>query len=119
MGSSAALLNLVVFFPLLLAVVVAVTPRSMSRGIAVIGSWLNFLISLGLLSVFDASKNADFQLRTIVQWIPQFGVQYKVGIDGIGLVLVLLTTLLSAVATMSSWTAITHRVKEYYVFILL
>jgi NADH-quinone oxidoreductase subunit M len=113
------LLNVVLYLPLALALIVAVMPRTMARHVAIAGSWANFVVSLGLLSGFNASNNAEFQLVTRLPWIPQFGVQYLVGVDGISLVLVLLTTLLSAIATMSSFSAIEHRQKEYYVFLLL
>jgi NADH-quinone oxidoreductase subunit M len=54
-----------------------------------------------------------------VAWIKQFHVQYKTGVDGISLLLILLTTLLSAIAILASYTSIQNRVKEYYAFLLL
>ena len=53
------------------------------------------------------------------KWIPQLGVDYFVGVDGISLLLVLLTTLLGFIAILSSWSAIKTRVKEYYIFMLI
>ncbi len=52
-------------------------------------------------------------------WIESLGVRYIVGVDGISMLLVLLTTLLGFLAILSSWTAITERVREYYAFLLL
>ena len=54
-----------------------------------------------------------------IPWIPDWGISYQVGIDGISLFLVLLTTFLTPLAILSSWTAITKKIKEYMVFMLL
>src|SRR5437762_3277963 len=121
--NSSGILNAVLYLPLAAAVIIAFLPREQHGWIkagSLTASVATFILSLSLLSpdAFDVSKNADFQLVTAVPWIPQFNVQYKIGVDGIGLVLVLLTTLLSAVAILSSWDAIHERVKEYYVFLL-
>ncbi len=119
---SAALLNLVLFFPLVGAVVLAFLPKEQT-GIFKLGALataiLTFLFSLGLLGGFNADRNGEYQLLTAVPWLPQFNVQYKVGVDGISLVLVLLTTLLSVIAILASFEAVTERVKEYYIFLLL
>ena len=53
------------------------------------------------------------------QWIPSLGIQYHVGIDGISLFLVLLTTVLTPIAILSSWNSIEKRVREYYLFMLM
>ena len=52
-------------------------------------------------------------------WIPSLGASYHIGIDGLGLLLVMLTTLLGFIAILSSWNAINERLKEYYAFFLL
>ena len=52
-------------------------------------------------------------------WIPSIGVQYFFGVDGISALLILLTTLLGQISILSSWTAITDRVRQFYVFLLL
>jgi NADH-quinone oxidoreductase subunit M len=53
------------------------------------------------------------QFEQSVQWIPSLGIQYHVGIDGISLFLVLLTTVLTPIAILSSWNSIENRVREY------
>ena len=119
---SSSTLNLVVFFPALAALFVALLPKDQHgwiKGSALIASFATLFLSLTLLGEFRTTDNATFQLLTEVQWIPQFGVQYKIGVDGISLMLLLLTTLLSAIAIWSSWNSITERVKEYYIFMLL
>jgi len=81
-------------------------------------SLLGFLLSLPLWFSFDRSADG-FQFVEKVSWIPSIGVQYFFGADGISALLILLTTLLGFIAVLSSWTAITDRVRQYYVFLLL
>src|SRR5512141_3232095 len=76
-----------------------------------------FLVSLPLAFQFDRTK--DFQFEEKAAWIPTIGANYHIGIDGLGLVLVMLTTLIGVVAILSSWRAIEDRLKEYYAFLLL
>ena len=61
----------------------------------------------------------DWQFVERLQWIPSIGAEYHLGVDGFSSLLILLATLMGFLAIMSSWTAITERVKEYYVFLLL
>ncbi|HWM91819.1 MAG TPA: NADH-quinone oxidoreductase subunit M, partial [Thermoanaerobaculia bacterium] len=80
---------------------------------------LDFLLSLPLWFTFDRD-GALFQfVEGPFEWIPSIGVDYHFGIDGMALLLVLLTTLLGVLAFVSSWSAIHHREKEYYIFMLL
>jgi len=79
---------------------------------------LGFLVSLPLWFWFDRGKDG-FQFVERASWIPSIGVQYLFGVDGISTLLILLTTLLGFIAILSSWTAITDRVRQYYVFLLL
>jgi len=88
--------------------------RKFATGIVV----LDFLISLPLWFAFDPHGEL-FQFRESHSWIDSIGVRYEFGIDGIALLLVLLTTLLGVLAFVSSWSAIHEREKEYYVFLLL
>jgi NADH-quinone oxidoreductase subunit M len=79
---------------------------------------VGFLVSLPLWPWFDRSRDG-FQFVEKADWIPSIGVTYFFGVDGIATLLVLMTTLLGFVAILSSWTAITERVRPYYVFLLL
>jgi NADH-quinone oxidoreductase subunit M len=88
------------------------------RNIALIVSLLTLLLSLPLFSNFDSSS-PGMQFEQSVPWIPSLGVQYHVGIDGISLFLVLLTTVLTPIAILSSWNSIEKRVREYYLFMLM
>ncbi|MFQ5598807.1 MAG: NADH-quinone oxidoreductase subunit M [Nitrospiria bacterium] len=80
-------------------------------------SIVTMLISFLLIPAFDATK-ADMQFVEKLDWIPSLGVQYFFGIDGISLLLIILTTIISAIAVVSSFSAIQDRIKEYYVAIL-
>src|SRR5262249_2675958 len=84
-----------------------------SNAVALFG----FGVSLFLVFGFDSHK--DFQFVEKARWIPTIGASYHIGIDGLGLLLVMLTTLLGFLALLSSWNAIQDRLKEYYAFFLL
>lgn len=79
---------------------------------------LDFLLSVWLFIIFDG-RSLDFQFIERYLWIPIWKVHYQVGVDGISLLLVMLTTLLGPVVILSSWSAIKERVKEYHMFMLL
>jgi NADH-quinone oxidoreductase subunit M len=80
---------------------------------------IGFLISLPLWFWFERESDKPFQFIEKADWIPGIGVSYHFGVDGISVLLILLTTLLGTIAILSSWTAITQRVRQYYVFLLL
>jgi len=114
------ILSLVVFAPLIGALVLLLVPGDNHRAIrwiALLASLVSFALSLLLLGYDPAG--AEFQFREDLPWIEAFGMRYTLGVDGLSLVLVLLTTLLSAVAIFYSWEPIQQRVKEYYVALLL
>jgi NADH-quinone oxidoreductase subunit M len=113
-------LSLVVFTPLIGAVLLALVPGTahrLIRWIALLTALVTFGLSVTLLG-YDPG-GAEFQFREDVPWIEAFGMRYTLGVDGMSAVLVLLTTVLSAVAIFYSWEPITRRVKEYYVALLL
>ncbi|HLO01411.1 MAG TPA: NADH-quinone oxidoreductase subunit M, partial [Pyrinomonadaceae bacterium] len=88
------------------------------RWIALIVSVLDFALSLLLLRGAGAATK-DFRFVEDVLWIGSIGAHYHLGIDGISLWLVLLTTLLMPIAILSSWTAIQKRQLSYYMFLQL
>jgi len=79
---------------------------------------LDFALSIPLWFLYKPD-GAEFQFATQAKWIPSVGVQYLFGVDGFAVLLILLTTLLGCISVYSSFTAITDRQKEYYVFLLL
>ena len=114
------ILSIVLFTPLVGLLVLLFIPSSNARAIkwfANATAFVGFLVSLPLVFQFDRTK--DFQFVEKASWIPTLGATYHIGIDGLGLLLVMLTTLLGFIAILSSWNAITDRLKEYYCFFLL
>src|SRR3989442_7326046 len=92
--------------------------ESHHRWIALGFTTLAFLASLFLIKGAGGGV-AAFRLEENYPWIASIGAHYHVGVDGISLWLVLLTTLLMPIAILSSWTAITKRQLTYYVLMLL
>ena len=116
------LLDVVIFLPLLGFVALLFVPRgnpALSRGLALAVSIIVFLISLGLLGPYWFHQPTGFAFETNLPWISVPPIRYHVALDGLALWLVLLTTLLTPVCVLISWTYIAKRVKEYYVFLIL
>src|SRR5208282_3886647 len=115
------LLSVVLFTPLVGALLLLFIPRDAQMLHRVIGNIfgvLGFLVSVPLVMHFPVGSN-DYAFRETANWIPSIGAKYALGIDGISLLLVMLTTLLGMIAITSSWTAIHTRTKEYYILMLL
>jgi len=74
-------------------------------------------VTLAIWAAFDPSS-PEFQLVERIPWIPAFGIDYYVGIDGISLLLVVLTGFLTPVALLSSWGSVDRKVKEFSIFVL-
>lgn len=109
------LLSAIVFMPLLFALIVAVWPRQTSvRHLALGFSLIEFILSLSLLQKFDASS-AALQLVEKHVWIERFGISYFMGIDGLSLWLVILTTFLTPIIILASWTSIDRRIKGFHI----
>jgi NADH-quinone oxidoreductase subunit M len=115
------LVSLIAFLPLLGAIVVAFVPsarQDMARRLALAFALAAWVASLVLLASFD-SQASGFQFVDRADWIPLFGIQYKVGVDGLSLVLVVLTTTLTWISILASFRPIQNRVKEYMVNFLV
>src|SRR3989442_6332734 len=114
-------LSIIIWLPIAVALILAVLPRGAVNAIKTIGlftSLVTFIISLTILQRFQEGV-AGFQLVESRTWIPQWGIRYALGIDGISLWLVLLTTLLTPVVLLSSWNAIHKHPKEYVISFLI
>src|SRR5688500_10107285 len=113
------ILSIVLLVPLAGMAVLLFLPSKNSR---LIKLWANFaalagfLVTLPLLAYFQSGGGMQFVEKT--DWIPAIGASYHLGLDGYALLLVLLTALLGFIAMLSSWNAITHRIKEYYAYFL-
>ncbi|OFV99605.1 MAG: NADH dehydrogenase [Acidobacteria bacterium RIFCSPLOWO2_12_FULL_54_10] len=115
------LLNLVLYLPAAGAVLLLAIPRnreSALRSVALGCTLLTFLLSLILLARFDASSSA-MQFETGTLWITSPAIRYHVGVDGISIFLLLLTTFLSVLCVLISWNSVGKHVKEFFFFLLL
>jgi len=89
-----------------------------SRNVALWVSGFTFLVSLFALLQFDASL-AGYQLQDRGEWLARDGISYHMGVDGISMPFVVLTTFLTPLAILASFKAITHRVREYMIGFLV
>jgi NADH-quinone oxidoreductase subunit M len=118
------ILSLVTFLPML-GVVFLTTLRGEAEVIAQNARWtalwtslLTFLISLVLLSEFN-TREAGYQFMERADWLPEFGVGYRMGVDGISVLFVLLATALTPICVLASWDSIKVRVREYMAAFLI
>ena len=122
--SGLPILSLLTFLPLVGALFILSirgdneTVALNARSVALWTTGINFFLSLYIWFNFDPST-ADFQFVEKVEWMPVLGLQYHMGIDGISMLFVLLTTLLSPICILASWEAIQTRVKEYMISFLV
>src|SRR5436309_5103032 len=116
------LLSVVTFLPALGALLILVlVPRRHEAALrwgGLAASAATFAASLPLWTRFDAA-DADLQFEETLAWMPGLGVGYHLGVDGISVMLVLLTTLLMPIALASAWHAIEERTKEFMIAMLL
>jgi len=118
--SSIPILTIVTFLPLAGALAVALLPRSLARPVALAAALLAWVASLMLLVGFVPTPVAHrFQFVEVADWIPLFGIQYKLGVDGLSVVLVVLTTTLTWISILASFRPIQERIKEYMVSFLI
>jgi NADH-quinone oxidoreductase subunit M len=116
------ILSLIAYIPLIGALAITfLIPKEKTRTIKYFATFvaaLDFAVSLPLWFGFDRMK-AGYQFVEQASWIPSLGVDYHFGLDGISLILLLLTTFIGVIAVYCSYTAIAVREKEYYVLLLL
>jgi len=89
------------------------------RNITLVASLATFAATLALWAFYDMSGAAEFQFTERLPWIPAFGIEYSLGIDGISLLLIVLTAFLTPIALLSSWEGVQKKVKEFSIFMLL
>jgi NADH-quinone oxidoreductase subunit M len=116
-------LSFILFVPLAGALLLLLVPKQNEnaiRWIANVVAFVGFAISIPLwFPSFYDPQVAGFQLIERAPWIPSIGAEYFLGVDGLATLLILLTTMMGFIAVLSSWAAITERVKEYYIFLLV
>ncbi len=129
MALDQSLLTIITFFPLFVGLLLLATgavsaamgsqglPDSLWRAVGVASTVLTFLLSVQLFAAYDPTQTG-FQFVEHAAWMPDFGIHYFVGVDGISLLMVLLTTFLMPLVLVSSWTEISKSVKTYVFFML-
>jgi NADH-quinone oxidoreductase subunit M len=118
--SSGALLTALILLPLAGALVVALIPREAQRAqkVAALGfTTAAFALSMVMLHGFVARAGMQFEVSR--PWIPAYGISYHLGVDGLSVWLVILTTFLTPLALLGSWYSIHERVKGFNIFMLL
>lgn len=113
------LLTLIIFIPLLGAIVGLCLPKEkthLQKKWALIVSIVALVLVFGLWAGFDSS-NAGIQFESDVPWIPTVGINYHIGVDGISLPMLLITGIVSVLAVLASWN-IDNREREFYAWML-
>ena len=114
------ILTLVTFLPLLGALVVAVLPTSWTRPVALGFALATWVVSLLMLVGYLPGRAGNqFLFVEAIDWIPIFGIQYKLGVDGLSAALVVLTTTLTWICILASWEPIQTRIKEFMISFLV
>ena len=117
---SLPILTTLILLPLLGGIAVLFTSKqnpTQARQLALLVSLTTFAVSILMWVNFDATS-ADYQMVERYSWMPDFGISYHVGVDGISLLLVVLTTFLTPIALLCSWESIESRVREFSFFML-
>ncbi|HYC33949.1 MAG TPA: NADH-quinone oxidoreductase subunit M [Gemmatimonadales bacterium] len=112
------ILHALVLLPLLGVVPVMLGSEASAKRTALAVTMGELVLSLGLWWALDAGRGT-IQLLTDVPWIPSWGIAYRVGIDGISLVMVLLTTVLMPLSVLGSWNYITRQERGFYALLLV
>jgi NADH-quinone oxidoreductase subunit M len=125
MSNSFPILSLTTFLPLVGVLLIFMLPRrdpvlmaQNARWIALWTSLITFVLSLFIWAWFDPAT-AEFQFLEQAEWLPTFNISYHMGVDGISLFFVLLSTFLTVLCILASWQAIQVRVREYMITFLV
>src|SRR5580765_1721245 len=113
------LLTVLTFFPALGAVALMILradDRGWIRRMALVVATFEFLLSLLLIPAVPLSSSG-YRLELNIPWISSPPIHYHLGVDGLSVFLVILTTLLTPISILASWGSIQHRVKEFFVMI--
>ena len=104
-------------WPVLAALIVLLVPARLAKYVALAASLVEFALSLPLWWTFEPATGMQFIVS--YRWIAAWGIQYLVGVDGISLFMVLLTTLLMPLSILGSWSYITKREGGFYALLLV
>jgi NADH-quinone oxidoreductase subunit M len=115
------LLSVLIWLPIAAGIAVLLLGErsiALGRWVSLIASLVTFVLSLLLISGFDAGK-WEFQFIEKLPWIPAFNAYYSLGIDGIALPLIILTTFMTVPVIIAAWTVIDKRPAQYYAAFLI
>lgn len=116
------LLSLCIWAPILAGIIVLLLGSDkracLTRWIALLGSLAAFVVTLPLYWHFNFAEGG-FQFQELMPWIPAFNIHYYLGVDGISVPLILLTSFTTIVVVVSSWQVITHNVAQYMAAFLI
>ncbi|MFN8652822.1 MAG: NADH-quinone oxidoreductase subunit M [Gemmatimonadales bacterium] len=118
LGYDRWILNTLLLLPLLGVIPVALAPAARAKQIALVVTLLELVLSLGLWWAYNPA-DGGMQLGVTGPWLPQWGINYTLGLDGISLFMVLLTTAITPLAVLSSFHYIEQREKLYYALLLV
>ena len=109
-------LSMAIWLPILAGIVVLLLGSDnkaiFTRWLALAGSLAAFFATLPLYTKYDFSKGA-FQFEEMVQWIPSFNINYHLGVDGIAVPLILLTSFTTVIVVIAAWEVITKNIAQY------
>jgi len=117
------LLSLVIWTPILGGIAVlsasSDSQKTVARGLALLFSVLTFVLSIPLYTAFDSSTAAMQFVEGPVAWIPRFNIYYNLGVDGIAMPLILLTSFMTVLVVLAGWEVIKERVAQYMAAFLI
>lgn len=111
------ILQVLLVVPLIGMAMVIVSPKEWARVVALVVALFEFVVSLGIWWAFDPAK-PGLQFVTRVDWLPQFGVSYYVGLDGLSVFMVLLSTAMMPLLVWGSWNQIEFKQRGFYALLL-
>jgi NADH-quinone oxidoreductase subunit M len=113
------LLAAMIFVPLLAAAGVIVAPAERARNIALVGTMFALALGVVAFAIYPWDASGRFNLEAQWEWLPQIGLNFSLGADGVSMLLIGLTLLLGPICVLASTTAITECVKTYYAWLLV
>ncbi|HUP88791.1 MAG TPA: NADH-quinone oxidoreductase subunit M [Longimicrobiales bacterium] len=117
-GYSSWVLHALLWLPVVAMIIVFFVDEGSAKKFALIASTVEFLISIPLWFLFNESSST-FQFASATPWIPQWGISYRLGLDGISLLMVLLTTFLWPITILGAFNYIKKKQKAFYAMVML
>jgi NADH-quinone oxidoreductase subunit M len=115
------ILSTLIFLPVIGAAVILLIGRGqekLARWVALVVSVVAFILSIPLFTTFDKTTHL-MQFTEVHEWIPSWNITYFLGVDGISVLFILLSTLVTILCVLISWNSIKTKMKEFYIAILV